>query len=60
MRRTQQDPSPSSALDRPRGSWLQPAALPTVGLDPRIWSQRIQQVALWRLIEAWHAGRRIH
>jgi hypothetical protein len=34
--------------------------MPTVGLDPALWSERVRQVAMWRLIEAWNAGQRLH
>jgi len=40
--------------------WMPFNTLPDVGLDPAIWSQRVHQVALWKLLEAWNAGRRLH
>lgn len=60
MRRTTPSPSPGPAADRAGQSWLKPTPMPRVGLDPRVWTNRVQQVALWRLIEAWHAGQRLH
>ena len=41
--------------------WIPAQVVPTVGLDPAIWSERVRQVALWRLIETWNAaGQRLH
>jgi hypothetical protein len=60
MRRTTNPTTPAQPSRANRGSWLQPAALPAVGLDPAIWSRRVHQLELWRLMEAWHAGRRVH
>jgi hypothetical protein len=40
--------------------WMPTPVVPTVGLDPAIWSQRVRQIAVWRLIETWNAGQRLH
>ena len=60
MRRTTPSPAPGAAADRAGQSWLSPTPVPTVGLDPHVWTCRVRQAALWRLIENWHAGRRPH
>jgi hypothetical protein len=40
--------------------WIPATAAPAVGLDPAIWSERVRQLAMWRLIETWNAGQRLH
>jgi hypothetical protein len=40
--------------------WIPTPVVPAVGLDPAVWSERVRQVAIWRLIETWHAGQRLH
>ena len=60
MRRNNSTPTPTTHAHTTREPWLRPSPLPTVGLDPAIWSRRVQQRALWQLMEAWHAGRRFH
>ena len=40
--------------------WIPASKVPQVGLDPAVWSQRVHQVALWKLLDAWNTGRRLH
>ena len=40
--------------------WMPVSELPHVGLDPAVWSQRVHQVAFWKLLEAWNSGQRLH
>ena len=60
MRRNQPKLEQSRPGRDERTHWLAPVPLPAVGLDPAIWSRRVHQVELWRLIEAWNSGRRLH
>lgn len=60
MRRNTTRPAPATQTRNERTNWLAPVPLPTVGLDPAVWSRRVRQVELWRLIEAWNSGRRLH
>ena len=52
--------APVVELPPARGSWIPRTLTPVIGIDPAVWSQRKQQVALWRLIESWNRGRRLH
>jgi hypothetical protein len=60
MRRNRLELQPVTETRTARQRWLPAQAVPTVGLDPAIWTQRVRQIAVWRLIETWNAGQRLH
>ena len=60
MKRPRLELAPVVELPPARASWIPKTPYPVIGIDPAIWSQRTQQVALWRLIESWNRGRRLH
>jgi hypothetical protein len=61
MKRNRNDTSQAPAEPQlAEHRWMPNQPLPPVGLDPAIWSQRVRQVALWRLLETWDSGRRLH
>ena len=60
MRRNRLELQPVPETRPARQRWIPTPAVPTVGLDPAIWTERVRQIAVWRLIEAWNAGQRLH
>ena len=60
MRRNRPELQPVTAQRPATPRWMPTPAVPTVGLDPAIWAERVRQIAIWRLIETWNAGTRLH
>jgi hypothetical protein len=60
MRHKRLELQPVTAQRPAAPRWMPTPAVPPVGLDPAIWSERVRQVAIWQLIETWNAGRRLH